>query len=210
MYTRIAMIAMITVLTAAAPARAAEGSSYKLGDAAKGKAIATTVCAACHGPDGNSVVPVNPTLAGQHARYTEKQLTNFKSEQRKNPIMLGMVANLSPADMKNLGAYFESQKPAANVARDQSAADLGQRLYRGGLATTGLPACAGCHGPAGAGIPGQYPRLAGQHKDYTAAQLKGFRAGERANDEASMMRTIAQRLSDEQINALAEYVAGLR
>jgi cytochrome c553 len=210
MYTRIAIAALFTALITAAPASAAEGPSYKPGDAAKGKAIATTVCVACHGPDGNSVVPVNPTLAGQHARYTEKQLANFKSEQRKNSIMLGIAAALSPDDVKNLGAYFESQKAAANVARDQAATDLGQRLYRGGVAATGVPACAGCHGPAGAGIPAQYPRLAGQHKDYTAAQLKSFRAGERTNDEARMMRAIAQRLSDEQINGLAEYVAGLR
>lgn len=192
-------------------ASGAEEAAFKRADAVKGKTIAATVCAACHGPDGNSVIPVNPSLAGQHAKYIEKQLQSFRENKlRKNAIMQGMVAALSDDDMKNVGAYFESQKPAANVARDEIARTVGQKIYRGGITDTGVPACAGCHGPNGAGIPNQYPRLAGQHKDYSIAQLKAFRAGERANDDNKMMRMIAARLSDEQINALGEYVAGLR
>jgi cytochrome c553 len=203
---------LTTIVMAAltsAPCWAADAGPESRGDAAKGKAIATTVCAACHGPDGNSVMPANPTLAGQHEKYTEKQLANFKDQLRKNPIMLGMVAALTPEDMRNVGAYFAAQKPAPNVARDEAAVKIGERIYRGGVAESGVPACSGCHGPDASGIPNQYPRLAGQHKDYTVAQLKTFRSGERANDSANMMRMVAGRLSDEQINGLAEYVAGL-
>ena len=203
----------VTVLLASIASCAAVsvwGAENARGDVSKGRAIATQTCAACHGLDGNSVMPANPSLAGQHAKYTEKQLVNFKSQERKNVIMLGMAATLSAEDVKHLGAYFEAQKPALNVARDQAAVESGERVYRGGVAESALPACSGCHGPDGSGIPARYPRLAGQQKDYTVAQLKSFRSGERANDESKIMRMIAARLSDEQIGALAEYIAGLR
>lgn len=179
------------------------------GDPAKGQALSAT-CAACHGADGNSVIPVNPSLAQQHPDYIAKQLANFKSGARANAIMAGMAAGLSPEDMKNLGAYFGAQKLRPAAAKDRDLVTLGQKLYRAGDAERGLPACAACHSPTGAGIPSQYPRLSGQHPDYTIAQLKAFRAGERANDANNMMRTIAAKMTDRDMAALAEYAAGVR
>jgi cytochrome c553 len=175
----------------------------------------TQVCAACHGADGNSAQPANPTLAGQHAEYTLKQLVNFKSQDGKpadrgNPIMAGMVAPLSVDDMRNLAAYFESQKPQPRAARDPQLVKLGQAIYRGGAAARGIAACTACHGPTGAGIPAQFPRLAGQYVEYTTAQLKAFRSGERRNDPNRMMRAVAEKLTDREIAAVAEYVSGLR
>jgi len=184
-------------------------------DPAKGQSIAAQVCVACHANDGNSPTPANPKLAGQIPEYLAKQLANFKPHggkkaERENPIMAGMVANLSDADMKNVAAYYGSQtlKPAAASSKELAA--LGQKLYRGGNAASGMPACAGCHGPTGAGMPSQYPRIAGQYAEYIEAQLKAFRAGSRANDPNGMMRGVAVRLNDREIQALAEYVAGLR
>lgn len=185
------------------------------GDLAKARPIVTQVCAACHGIDGNSLTPVNPSLAGQHPEYTLKQLTNFKAQggkpaERTNPVMAGMVANLSADDMNNLAAYFASQKPKPRAARDPELAKLGQGIYRGGIMAKGVAACASCHSPNGAGMPAQFPRLSGQYAEYTEAQLKAFRAGERANDSNRMMRAIAAKLSDREIKGLAEYMAGLR
>jgi len=184
-------------------------------DLAKGQAIASQVCAACHATDGNSQSPANPKLAGQFYEYLHKQLGNFKSQagkkaERDNAVMAGMTANLSASDLKDLAAYFASQKLKPAVARDKDLAALGQKIYRGGIAATGVAACAGCHGPAGAGIPAQYPRIAGQFPEYIEAQLKAFRAGTRANDPNSMMRSVAARMSDREIQAVAEYAAGLR
>jgi len=184
-------------------------------DAAKGQTIATQVCAACHAADGNSIGPANPKLAGQGYDYLHKQLQNFKPQggkkaERESPVMMGMVANLSPADMQNVAAYFAGQKLKPAKATDKDLAALGQKLYRGGNLTSGVPACAGCHGPAGAGIPAQYPRIAGQFSEYIEAQLKAFRAGGRANDPNSMMRGVTARLTDREIQAVAQYVAGLR
>ncbi len=188
---------------------AAAGVATKA-DLGKGQAAAIT-CAACHGGDGNSAIAVNPNLAGQHAQYITKQLMNFKSGERKNQIMQSMVASLATdQDIKNVAAYYAAQKPRPGIARNQALVDAGQKIYRGGDSQTGIPACAGCHSPSGAGIPAQYPRLAGQMKEYTLAQLKAFKAGERANDNAAMMRTIASRLSDKQMEAVAEYVSGLQ
>lgn len=191
-------------------ALAITGVAHAEADLAKGQAIAGQICAACHMPDGNSIIPTNPKLAGQHAEYISKQLAGFKSGERKNPMMLGMSSALSPDDMANVGAWFESQKPAVLGAKDKALAEAGQKIYRGGKAATGVPACAGCHSPSGAGIPAQYPRLAGQHPDYVLAQLKAFRAGERANGNAAQMATIASRLNDKEMEALAEYVASLK
>jgi cytochrome c553 len=188
----------------------AEGETSAKPDLAKGLAAAVT-CAACHGGDGNSAIAINPSLAGQHPEYITKQLMNFKSGERKNEIMKGMVAALATdQDMKNVAAYYAAQKPRPGIARDQALVDIGQQIYRGGDIAAGVPACAGCHSPSGAGIPAQYPRLAGQMKEYTYAQLRAFKAGERANDNAAMMRTIAGRLSEKQMEALAEYVSGLQ
>ena len=188
----------------------AEEAATAKADLAKGQAAAVS-CAACHGGDGNSAIAINPSLAGQHAQYITKQLMNFKSGERNNAIMKGMVAMLATdEDMKNVAAFYAAQKPRPGIARDQALVDAGQKIYRGGDVNAGIPACASCHSPSGAGIPAQYPRLAGQMKEYTLAQLKAFKAGERANDNAAMMRTIAGRLSDKQMEALAEYVSGLQ
>jgi cytochrome c553 len=178
-------------------------------DPAKAQQIVTQVCSACHGADGNSAIPVNPNLARQIPEYIAKQLANFKSGERVNAVMTGMSAGLSPEDMANIGAYFWRQTPKPGVASNQELAMLGQSLYRGGNAATGVPACAGCHSPDGAGIPKQYPRLAGQHAEYTVAQLKAWRSGERANDPNKMMRMISAKLSDREIQAVSEYIAGL-
>ena len=184
-------------------------------DPSRGQQIATQVCAACHAADGNSTQPANPVLAGQHAEYTLKQLTNFKTQNgkpadRSNPVMAGMVANLSAEDLSSLAAYFQMQKPAARAARDAALVKLGQAIYRGGILSKNVAACSACHGPSGAGIPAQIPRIAGQFAEYTAAQLRAFRSGERANDPNRMMRLVAERLSDAEIAAVAEYSAGLR
>jgi cytochrome c553 len=185
------------------------------GDPAKTQQVVTEVCAACHGIDGNSAIPANPSLAGQHPEYTLKQLLNFKPRdgkpaERANAVMGGMVANLSADDMNNLAAYFAGQKPKLRAARNPEVVKLGQAIYRGGILSKGVAACASCHSPNGAGIPAQFPRLAGQHAEYTALQLKGFRSGERANDPNRMMRAVAAKLSDKEISAVAEYIAGLR
>ena len=184
-------------------------------DLAKGQAIAGQVCAACHAADGNSQSAANPKLAGQFYEYLHKQLGNFKSQggkkaERDNAVMAGMTANLSASDLKDVAAYFAAQKLKPAVARDKDLAALGQKIYRGGIAATGVAACAGCHGPSGTGIPAQYPRIAGQFPEYIEAQLKAFRAGTRANDPNSMMRSVAARMSDREIQAVAEYAAGLR
>jgi cytochrome c553 len=202
----------VTGLLWAAPAAAQNAAKP---DLAKGEQLAKQVCAACHAADGNSVAPANPKLAAQHANYLYKQLTNFKAEggkkaARESALMAGMVANLSDADMRALAAFYASQKPKPAAASDKDLAALGQKIWRGGIAGKSVAACAGCHGPDGAGIPGQYPRLAGQFAEYVDAQLKLFRAGGRANDANGMMRGVAGRMSDQEIRAVAEYAAGLR
>lgn len=208
------ILAMV-LLTGAAMGAQAETAPAK-GEAAKAQTIVTQVCAACHAADGNSVAPANPKLAGQPAEYITKQLHNFKQGMmepnkdggRKNPVMGAMTAALSDEDMLNLGAYFSSKAAKSGTAK--APYDAGQKVYRGGNSATGLPACAACHGPAGAGLPAQYPRLGGQHADYVLAQLKAFRSGERANDAGTVMRTIANKMSDQEMQAVANYVSGLK
>ncbi len=180
-------------------------------DLEKGKAVVAKTCAACHGADGNSPIAINPKLAGQHPEYLAKQLAEFKANSaRKNPVMLGMSSTLSAEDVSNVTAYFAAQKPKEGAAKNADSAALGRKIYRGGDVARGLAACASCHGATGAGLPSQYPRLAGQYAEYTEAQLRAFRAGERANDAGRMMRTVAGKLSDTEIKAVADYVAGLR
>jgi cytochrome c553 len=196
-----------------APVAVAQG--VVKGDPAKAQPIVTQVCVACHAVDGNSAIPANPNLAGQHPEYTYKQLRNFKSQggkpaERSNGVMAGMVANLSDDDMKNLAVYFAAQKPKSQAARDAALAKQGETIYRGGIQAKGVAACASCHAPNGTGMPAQFPRVAGQHAEYTAAQLTAFRAGQRANDPAQMMRMIAAKMSDQEIKAVSEYIAGLR
>ena len=177
--------------------------------------IASQVCAACHAADGNGTAPANPKIAGQFPGYLHKQLMDFKAQGGKKParesaIMAGMVANLSEADVAALATYYAGQPLRPSGAADKDLASRGQKIWRGGVAASGVPACAGCHGPAGAGMPSQYPRLAGQFAEYTVAQLKAFREGARANDPSGMMRGVAARLNEREIRAVAEYAAGLR
>ncbi len=184
-------------------------------DAAKGQAIASQACAACHAADGNSPLAANPKVAGQFYEYLHKQLVNFKPQDgkkaaRDNAVMAGMVATLSPADMQNVAAYYAAQKLKPAAAKDKELAALGQKIYRGGNSATTVAACAGCHGPTGAGMPAQYPRISGQFAEYVEVQLKAFRSGARANDPNGMMRGVAARMTDREIQAVAEYVAGLR
>jgi cytochrome c553 len=184
-------------------------------DLAKAKQTTDTLCAACHGADGNSPSPANPNLAGQQASYLTLQLEHFKSGIRNNPIMAGMVATLTADDMRALGVYFSQQKPKAAGIKDRELALAGQKLYRGGNVASGLPACAACHSPDGAGIPSRYPRLGGQHADYALAQLKAFKAGERGMDKAGkdvngrVMAQVAARMSDKEMQALVQYASGL-
>ncbi len=205
--------ALAAALAAWAAAGQAQGPAKP--DAGKAQAIANQVCAACHAADGNSVAAANPKLAGQFPEYLLKQLGDFKAEGGKKParesaIMNGMVANLSEADMHGLAGYFAGQKLKPAAATDKDLATLGQKLWRGGNAASGVPACEGCHGPAGAGIPAQYPRLSGQFAEYVAAQLKAFREGARANDTNGVMRGVAARITDREISAVSQYAAGLR
>jgi cytochrome c553 len=205
-----ASIAVLLVSAAHAWAAWAEQPAAAAGDGTTAQPIAASVCAACHGVDGNSPIPTNPNLAGQHPQYLYKQLADYKSGRRKNPIMSGIVANLSDGDMRNLAAYFAGQKAKPGAAKNRDLVAAGQHLYRGGDSVVGVPACAGCHAPNGAGIPIQFPRLSGQHGEYTLAQLQLFRSGERANDPNSVMRTIAERMSDKAMAAVAEYISGLK
>ena len=193
---------------AAAPASAAAvPASADKPDLAKGEASFMAVCAACHAPDGNSLIPVNPKLAQQHPQYLIKQLQEFKAGKRANPIMLGMATTLSDADMKNVAYWVSAKKAAPGVAKDKELVLLGERIYRGGIADRQVPACAGCHSPNGAGIPAQYPRLSGQHAEYAVAQLTAFRDGVRGN--SLQMTQVAAKLNDREIRAVADYVAGL-
>jgi cytochrome c553 len=192
---------------------AAQGAAKP--DPAKGQQIANQICVACHASDGNSPLPANPKLAGQFPEYLHKQLANFKpaagkKAERDNAVMAGMVANLSDADMRDVAAFYASQKLKPESAKNKDLAAQGQKIYRGGNLANGVAACAGCHGPGGAGIPSQYPRIAGQYAEYIEAQMKAFRSGARANDSNGMMRGVAAKMSEPEIKAVAEYVAGLR
>ena len=185
------------------------------GDAAKAQSTANQVCAACHAADGNSQISANPKLAGQIPEYLYKQLANFKAAagkkaERENAVMASMVASLSPEDMRNLAAYYAGQAAKPGVAKSKDLVALGQKIYRGGIAGKNLPACASCHGPNAAGMPAQYPRLSGQHAEYIEEQLKAFRVGERANDLNGMMHGVTAKMSDREIQAVSDYIAGLR
>jgi cytochrome c553 len=207
------LTAVAVAVVLGAPARAEEAAAKP--DLAKAQQIVNQVCSACHGADGNSPSPVNPNLAGQQADYVALQLAHFKSGIRSNPVMAGMAAALTPEDMRSLGAYFAQQKPKGSAARDAALAAAGQKLFRGGDAASGVPACAACHAPDGAGIPSRYPRLGGQYADYALAQLRAFKAGERGMDKEGkdvngrIMAQIAGRMNEQAIAAAAQYAAGL-
>ena len=174
------------------------------------KKIINNLCIACHAIDGNSVVSVNPKLAGQHAAYISKQLNNFKSGLRENIVMAGMVANLTEEDMINLGNYFSEQDILLLSAQKNGVGSLGENIFRAGIRSKGVAACAGCHGPSGHGIPDKYPRLNAQHSEYTLAQLNAFRLGLRKNDPEAVMRTIAQKLTEQEMQSVADYIQGLK
>lgn len=200
MKTRLMMAAVVAALI---------GAPIQAADMAAGEAKANQVCMACHGPQGNSIVPIWPKLAGQHPDYIYKQLTEFKSGARVNAQMSPMAAPLTEDEMRNVAAYYAAQTQTAGAA-DPEKAELGKQIYMAGNAETGVPACSGCHGPQGLGLNlAKFPRIAGQHADYLAATLKSFRASERANDPNAMMRGSAARLTDDEIAALAQYLQGL-
>jgi len=179
---------------AAAPAAPAAAPKVAKPDLVQGEAKYTAVCAACHGADGNSGAPANPKLAQQHPEYLVKQLQEFKSGKRANAVMQGFAATLSDADMKNIAYWVTAKKAKPGFAKDKELVALGERIYRGGIADRQIAACAGCHSPNGAGIPAQYPRLGGQHAEYTDAQLKAFRDGSRKN--SVQMTQVAAKLND--------------
>lgn len=212
----VATLVSVVALALGAAAHASETAkpAAYVGDPAKGKAIAETVCIACHGADGNSPLPANPKLAGQHASYLFKQMKAFKADaqgksERVNAIMNGMIAPFGEEQMKDLAAHFAGQKQNGGEAKNRATLALGQKLYRAGDAGKGLPACAGCHGPTGSGLPVQFPRLGGQHTEYLETQLKAFRNSERTNDPNKMMQMVAVKMTDAEIHAVADYIAGL-
>ena len=189
----------------AQPADANKGSSlYTNGDASRG----VMACVACHGNAGNSSITQNPKLAGQHAAYLQKQLHEFKGPTRNNAVMTTIAKALSDDDIRNLSAYLEQQKQQPGAAKNKSTVELGKKIYRAGIAEKNVPACAGCHGPNGAGVPAQFARIGGQHQDYTVAQLTNFRTGARANN--AQMTAVGKRMSDDEMQAVADYIAGLR
>jgi cytochrome c553 len=211
MMKALSALTLVTILVAPALAPAFAASEPAVAakpDLAKGQAIATQVCGACHTADGSRGSPANPIIAGQHPEYLQRQLQDFKSGQRNNPIMKGFAGALSDDDMKNVAAFYASKSAKPGFAKNKDSIKLGEKIYRAGLNDKAVPACAGCHSPNGAGIPAQYPRIGGQHADYTEAQLVAWRGGARASNV--QMRAIAARLSDAKINAVADYVAGLR
>ena len=202
------LLSSLALAGSALAAQAAETAALPPPDLAKGQALSTAVCAACHTNDGSRGIAANPILQGQHPEYLAKQLAEFKAGKRDNAIMRAMASALSEADMRNVAAFYAGKQAKPGFAKNKDLASLGEKVYRGGVAERSIPACAGCHGPSGAGIPAQYPRLAGQHADYVETQLLAFRGGIRRNNAAMM--GVAAKLNDREIKALSDYVAGLR
>lgn len=197
------LASLLTAAVLVAPAFSAAAA-----DLAKGQETYGGVCIACHGEAGKSMLPENPVLAQQHPEYLVKQLAEFKDGKRTDPIMQGMAAMLSDEDMRNVSAYLAQQKAEPGAATDAELAALGEKIYRGGIQDRNIAACIGCHSPNGAGIPSQYPRLAGQYAQYTIKQLNIFRDGTRTNSQ--QMVDVAAKLNDKEIKALGEYIAGLK
>jgi len=206
----------VTMMAVSALAFAAEEKAPARTDPAKGESIYANgdnernipACVACHGAAGNSTIGQNPKLSSQHEAYVYKQLSDFKTPQRNNPVMSGIAKGLSDDDMRNIAAYLDKQTAKPGAARDKNTIELGKKIFRAGIANKDVPACAGCHGATGNGIPAQFPRLSGQHQDYTLAQLNAFGNGTRKN--SPQMVTIAKRMSEDEMKAVADYVAGLR
>lgn len=192
----------------AIPVLASDAKPAAKSDPAKGQAIATQVCGACHMFDGSRGASANPILAGQHPEYLVKQLHDFKSGARNSAVMKGFASTLSEQDMLDVAAFYASKTAKPGFAKDKDTLLLGEKIYRGGIADRQIPACAGCHSPNGAGIPVQYPRLGGQHGEYSEAQLNAFRGGQRMN--SLQMSGVAAKMNDREIKAVADYIAGLR
>ncbi|MES2151697.1 MAG: c-type cytochrome [Pseudomonadota bacterium] len=191
---------------AAAPAKADAakgGTLFESGDAARG----LPACVSCHGAGGNSTISVNPKLAGQFEAYIVKQLNDFASPVRSQPIMTTYAKMMTDEEKANIGAYLSKQAAKPGAAKNKDTVDMGKKIYRGGIAERGVAACASCHGATGAGVPVQFPRIAGQHQDYTVAQLTAFKSGARKNVQ---MGTLAKRMSDDEMKAVADYIAGLK
>lgn len=195
-------VAAATVLAALPfrPAAAADNGRIEL--------LATTVCHTCHMPDGNSTVPLFPKLAGQQTAYIAKQLADFIAGKRSNDAMLPFLSQIKNADIAGLAAFYGAQTRTPGTVEDAALAEVGRKIYDDGNEETGVPACAGCHEPAGEGND-LFPRLAGQHQVYAVQELLRFRSGERTNDKGKVMRVVAERLTDDEIRAVAEYMAGL-
>ena len=206
----------VALLAVSSIAGAADAPKVVKADPAKGETIYTSgdasrnipACVSCHGAAGNSTIVQNPRLAAQHEAYTYKQLTNFKTPERNNPIMTPIAKALTDEEMHNIAAWLDKQAPKPGAAKNKATIDLGKKIYRGGIAEKNVPACASCHGANGSGIPAQFARLAGQHQEYTGAQLAAFRAGKRNN--SAQMTTIAKRLSDDEMAAVSDYIAGMK
>jgi cbb3-type cytochrome c oxidase subunit III len=206
-FTLLGAVAVLATVSTAAHAAEAAATPAKP-DLGRGQAIATQVCAACHTADGSRGSPANPILAGQHPEYLAKQLHEFKSGKRDNAIMKGFASTLSDEDIRNVAAFYASKSAKPGFAKNKDLVRLGESIYRAGIAAKSVPACAGCHSPNGAGIPAQYPRLSGQHADYTESQMVAFRNHVRTN--SAQMTAIAATLSDNDIKAVSDYIAGLR
>jgi cytochrome c553 len=190
---------------AAAKADPAKGATlYDSGDAARG----VPACASCHGAGGNSTIATNPRLAGQFEAYVHKELVDFTTPNRNQPIMTTYAKALTDDEKRNIAAYLAAQKPQQGAARNKDTVELGRKIYRGGIADKGVAACASCHGATAAGIPVKYPRLAGQHQDYTVTQLEAFKSGARNNSVE--MTALSKRLSTEEMKAVADYIAGIK
>ena len=206
----------IVALAVTSLVHAAEEKKPAVADPVKGEALYTNgdaarglpACVSCHGAAGASTIAQNPKLAGQHEAYLYKQLMNFKGPDRKQAIMTTYASMMTDEEMKNIAAYLDKQPAKPGAAKNKDTVELGKRIYRAGIADKNVPACASCHGPNGAGIPAQFARLGGQHQEYTTAQLVSFRNGTRKN--SIQMTTISKRLSDEEMQAVADYIAGLR
>ncbi|MES2933533.1 MAG: c-type cytochrome [Pseudomonadota bacterium] len=210
------LLAAIAILAVSSSSYATEVKHAPKADVAKGDALYSNgdaarnlpACASCHGAAGNSTIAQNPKLAAQHDAYIVKQLKNFTGPDRNNPIMSAYAKAMTDDDMRNVAAYLSAQTQKPGAAKNPDTVDMGKKIYRAGIAEKNVPACAGCHSPNGAGIPSQFPRVAGQHQDYTLAQLTNFRTGARKN--GPMMSTIAKRMSDEEMKAVSDYIAGLK
>lgn len=211
----VAMLAVSSIASSVAT-EAKQAEAVKAADPVKGEALYANgdsgrnipACASCHGAAGNSTIAQNPKLAAQHAAYLNKQLSNFTGAERNNPVMTTFAKLMTQDDMKNVAAYLSKQVAKPGAAKNKETIEAGKKIYRAGIVEKNVPACAGCHSPNGAGIPAQFPRIAGQHQDYTVAQLTSFRIGARKN--SPQMEVISKRMSDEEMKAVADYVAGLK